>query len=54
MQERLLRRTANFPGKSGEGSHPSAVLANLDRAIRSEFLKAGLQLDREVHAKEYK
>jgi hypothetical protein len=54
VQERLLRGTANFPGKSGEGSHSSAVFANLDRAIRGEFLEAGLQLDGEVHAKEYK
>jgi hypothetical protein len=54
MQERLLRRTANFPGKSGEGSHPSTIFANLDGSVRGEFLEASLQLNREVHAKEYK
>jgi hypothetical protein len=54
VKERLLCGAANFPGKSGEGSHASAVLANLDRAIGGEFLEASLQLDREVHVQGYK
>jgi hypothetical protein len=54
MQKGLLRSAANFPGESREGSDASSILANLDRAIRGEFLKAGLQFGGEVHAKEYK
>jgi hypothetical protein len=54
VQERLFRGTAYFPGKSREGSHASAILANLDGAIRGEFLEASLQLGGEVHAEEYK
>jgi hypothetical protein len=54
VQERLLRGTAYFPRKSGEWSHASAVLANLDGAIRGEFFEASLQLGGEVHTEEYK
>ena|SRR5208282_152142 len=54
VQERLFRGTTNFPGESGERSHASAILANLNGAIGGEFLETSLQFEEEVHAKEYK
>ena len=53
VKKRLLRSAAHFPGESGEGSDAPATLANLDSAIRGEFLETSLQFGGEVHAKEY-
>jgi hypothetical protein len=54
MQERLLGSAAKFRRPSGEGSYAAAILANLNSAIRSEFLEASLRFGGELHAEKYK
>jgi hypothetical protein len=45
-----IRGAANVLGESCEGSDTPAILANLDGAIRGEFLETSLQVFGWVHA----
>jgi len=43
VEERLLGGALNVPGESREGGDTPAILANLDRAIRGEFLDTSFE-----------